>query len=166
LGRSARRDSTSAARVAKYFGRRRVFASLETTAEARGILSKLVEAFGVPPVGDEVTLLRLLETRAAARPLAAILDNAETAFETDREEAERVLRLVAQVPGLTILVTIRGVAPSIAGAKVVEDLSKLEVGPAREAFLAVAGDFFMSDRDLAHLLVALDGHALSLRLRK
>jgi hypothetical protein len=93
-------------RVVARFGRRRVFASLEAATESRAILAKLVEALGLPPTGDDASLLRILENNAAERPLAAVLDNAETVFDIDRAGSERLLSLVAHVPGLSLATTI------------------------------------------------------------
>jgi tetratricopeptide (TPR) repeat protein len=152
------------AAVEAHFGRRRVFASLEAATEPRGILAKLVETLGLAPIGDEVTLLRMLEANAREMPIAAILDNAETVFEIDRDEAERLLHLVTQIDGLTLIVTVRGVAPPLPGAVVIDNLPKLPRGPARDAFLSITGASFAGDPDLPPLLEALDGHALSIRL--
>jgi tetratricopeptide (TPR) repeat protein len=151
-------------RVEARFGRRRVFASLETASEPRAILAKLVETLGLSPTGDEVSLLRVLEANAAERPIAAILDNAETVLETNRSEAERLLKLVAQIGGLSLVVTIRGVAPPVPGAVAIDDLARLTTISARRAFAAIAGPPVESDPDLVHLLDALDGHALSICL--
>lgn len=151
-------------RVIASFGRRRIFASLETTTEPRAILAKLVEALGLPPTGDEASLLRILEANAAEKPFAAILDNAETVFDTDRDAAERFLKLATQVRGSSLVITIRGVAPPISGTVQIGDLPKLDRNAARDAFLEVAGSSFKDDPDLLHLLQALDGHALSIRL--
>lgn len=152
------------ARIVEHFGRRRVFASLEAAVEPRAILSKLVETLGIPPTGDEATLLRIINANAAERPIAAVLDNVETVFDADRVEAERILNLVASVKGLSLAVTIRGVPPSIAGATAIDDLPKLPLDAACESFIAVAGSTFAHDPDLAAILEALDGHALSIRL--
>jgi hypothetical protein len=151
-------------RVVSHFGRRRVFASLETATESRAILVKLVETLGSPPTGDEISLFRIIEAAAAETPLAAILDNAETVFDADRPATERLLRLLAQVRGLSLAVTIRGVAPHIPEAIRIDDLTKLDAEAARDAFLAVAGKSFTDDPNLLLLLEALDGHALSIRL--
>jgi len=144
-------------RVVAHFGRRRVFASLETATEPRAILAKLVDSLGLPSTGDEVSLLRIIEIAAAERPLAAILDNVETVFENDSGEAERLLNLVAALNGLSLVVTIRGVPPAVSGAVQIEDHPKLEVEAARQAFLATSGDAFAFDRDLPRLLNALTG---------
>lgn len=71
-------------RIVARFGRRRVFASLETATEPRAILAKLVETLGLPPAADEPSLLRIIEANAAEGAIAAILDNAETVFEANR----------------------------------------------------------------------------------
>jgi tetratricopeptide (TPR) repeat protein len=151
-------------RMVATFRRRRVFASLETATEPRAILAKLVEALGLPPTGDEVSLLRILEANAAERPIAAILDNADTSFDLDRGESERLLNLAAQIEHLSLAVTIRGVAPHVAGAIPIDDLPKLPPLASKDAFIAIAGASFRTDPDLPYLLEALDGHALSIHL--
>ena len=152
------------ARIISQFRRRRIFASLETSTDARAILAKLVEELGLPPTGDEVSLLRILEANATEKPLAAVLDNAETVFDADRVAAERLLNLVAQIEGLSVVVTIRGVPPHVPSALQIDNLAQLDANSARDAFISVAGEAFVSDTDLPHLLEALDGHALSIRL--
>ena len=151
-------------RVVEKFGDRRVFVSLEGSSEPRALLAGLADALGLPATGDDVTLLRLLETSAADLPVAAVLDNAETVFDTAWSEAEKRLRLAAQVPGLSLVVTIRGVPPSIPGASSISDLERLGDEAAGQAFLSVAGDAFSADDDLPRLLTALDGHPLSIQL--
>lgn len=151
-------------RVVAQFGRRRVFASLETATEPQAILTRLVETLGLTPSGDEVSLLRILKTRAAEAPLAAVLDNAETVFDVDRGEAQRLLNLVAQLNGLSLAVTIRGTAPPVAGAVRIDDMPKLAPPADRDAFIAIAGATCAEDPDLPRLLQALDGHALSISL--
>jgi len=151
-------------RVVAQFGRRRVVASLETATEPRAILTRLVETLGLTPSGDEVSLLRILETRAAEAPLAAVLDNAETVFDIDRGETQRLLDLVAQIRGLSLAVTIRGTAPHVAGAVRIDDMAKLVPPADRDAFIAIAGETCAGDPDQPRLLQALDGHALSISL--
>jgi tetratricopeptide (TPR) repeat protein len=151
-------------RVVSHFGRRRVFASLEAATEPRAILAKLIETLGLPSTGDEVSLLRIVEAAAAERPLAAILDNAETVFENDPDDANRLLNLVAALNGLSLVVTIRGVPPAVSGSIQIDNLPKLDTQAARQAFLAISGGAFFADPDLPRLLEALDGHALSIRL--
>jgi predicted ATPase len=138
-------------RIVAHFGRHRVFASLETATEPRAILAKLVETLGLPPMGDEVSLLHILEANAGERPLAAILDNAETVFDENRAAAERLLNLLERIRGLSIVVTVRGVAPPITGAISI-GLPKLATQPAEAAFLAIASASFEGDPDLSHLL--------------
>jgi tetratricopeptide (TPR) repeat protein len=85
-------------------------------------------------------------------------------FDANRSTAERLLTLVSRIPGLSATITIRGVAPPIPGTIQIDNLSKLDPDAARSAFLAVAGGLFRDDPDLPHILDALDGHALSVRL--
>ena len=150
--------------VTEQFGRRRVFVSLDSASEPRALLAQLAAALGLSATGDTVSLLRLIEIDAGDDHTAAVLDNAETVFEADYGEAERLLKLAAQIKGLSLVTTIRGAPPAIPSAAVIGDLPKLEPGAAREAFLSVSGSEFANDDDLDHLLDALDGHALSIRI--
>ena len=97
-------------------------------------------------------------------PIAAVIDNAETVFDVDRTGSERLFNLVGSIKGLSVVITIRGIAPPLWGAIQIENLPKLAAGPALAAFLAIAGAAFKNDPNLSHLLEALDGHALSIRL--
>ena len=151
-------------RIASSFGRRRVFVSLEASTEPRAILAKLVETLSLPSTPMKSPLLRILEAFAAERPLAAVLDNVETVFETNADEAERLLNLITALNGLSLVVTIRGIPPAVPHAVQFDDLPKLNPGAAQQAFLALAGQAFVSDPDLPRLLDALDGHALSIHL--
>jgi tetratricopeptide (TPR) repeat protein len=146
------------------FGERRYFVTYETASEPRELLARVVEALGLAPSGDEASLLRQIETSTDSIPAALLLDNLDPLFDANRAEAERLLQLVAQLPNLVLLGTIRGVAPSVPGAVIIEDLAKLSVASAERAFLSVAGEALASDPDLSSLLVALDGHALSIRI--
>lgn len=151
-------------RVVSRFQRHRVFVSLEAATEPRAIAAKIAEALGLPSTGDDKTLLHLLETHAANTPVAVITDNVETVFDLDRKESERLLTLIGQIQDLSLVVTIRGVAPPLPNACIIDDLAKLTIGAARTAFLSIAGAPFDDDPDLHHLLDALDGHVLSIRL--
>ena len=96
--------------------------------------------------------------------MAWILDNAETVFDTARETAERLLKLVAQISGLIARGNDPRSGATDSGATQIDDLSALDLFAASEAFLDIAGKSFKGDPDLQHLLHALDGHALSLHL--
>jgi tetratricopeptide (TPR) repeat protein len=148
------------------FGRRRVFATVEDAPEPRAFLAKLALALGLPATGDEASLLRAIENACAVAPVAAILDNAETALDPDQSEGQRILRLLAQVPNLSLAVTMREIPVRLrADAEVLGDLAPLRLDAARSAFLAVAGPEFEHDRFLDALLEStLEGHALSIRI--
>jgi tetratricopeptide (TPR) repeat protein len=151
-------------RIVGHFGRRRVFVSLESDSEPRACLVRLADSLGLPTTGDTVSLLRLLELETAQAPVAAVLDNAETVFETDRAEAERLINLLTQQAGLSLVLTLRGAPPVIQRATTIGDLPKLDQKAAGDTFLAIAGQGFASDPNLPSLLSALDGHALSIHL--
>ncbi|MBS0297627.1 MAG: tetratricopeptide repeat protein [Proteobacteria bacterium] len=151
-------------RIRAAFAERRVFISLEPAAEPRELLSRLADGFGLSATGGTDALLEEIEAFAKAKPVAAILDNAESVFERNHREAERLLRLLAQISNLALVVTIRGDAPTVSGATVISDLPKLDEPAARTAFLDVAGDRFSSDPALPKLLSVLEGHALSINL--
>jgi hypothetical protein len=150
-------------KVIERFGRRRLFVSLEAEREPRALLASLAGALGLPSGGEEASLLRQLQLAAESAPLAAVLDNAESILETNRSEAERILRLAAQVENLSLVLTTRGAPPRLPGAVAIQDLSKLNPVAARDAFLAV-DDAYATDPDLDPLIDALDGHALSIEL--
>ena len=150
--------------VVKKFGRRRVFVSLESDSEPRALLVRLVDALGFPTVGDDPSLLRLIERCVATIPLVAIIDNAETIFDVDRAESERLLNLAAQLSGLALVVTMRGTPPVLPRATVIDDLGKLSEASSLEMFSAIAGGEFVNDVSMRPLLHALDGHALSIHL--
>jgi len=151
-------------KVIERFGERRVFVSLEAEREPRALLVALATVLGLPSGGEEASLLRQIQLVAAEAPLAAILDNAEHVIETSRTESERILRLIAQIPGLSVAVTTRGSVPQLPGALAIHDLTKLSAAASRDAFLVIAGPHFQCDADLATLLETLDGHALSIEL--
>lgn len=151
-------------KIVQKFGRRRILIPFDAAEDARSLLSQLVGATGMTSTRDEASLLRQLQTSAEKAPLAVVLDNVEGIFDAQRGEAERILRLIAQIPGLHTITTIRGAPPLVAGAKTIEDLSRLDVAFAREAFLAVGGERLRQDPDLELLIEALDGHVLSIQL--
>lgn len=112
------------------FGRRRVFATVEDAPEPRAFLAKLALALGLPAAGDEASLLRAIENACAVAPVAAILDNAETALDADQPEGQRILRLLGQVPNLSLAATVRGTPVRPPNAEVIGDLSPLPLGAA------------------------------------
>jgi len=150
--------------VVDRFDRRRILVSLDESEDARSLIARLVGALGMESTGDEASLLRQLQINVAAAPLVAILDNVEGVFDAHETDANRILGLIAQTPGAHIVTTIRGAPPQVPRAETIEDLPRLESGPAKQAFLAVSGSGQCNDPDLETLIEALDGHALSIQL--
>lgn len=151
-------------RLISEFGRRRILVSYESASEPRDILARIVDILGLTATGDEIALLRQIESATENGEILVLADNLDPIFDGDRSEAERILRLAAQHRGLTLLSTIRGLAPLIPGGFAIEDLGKLNSPADVNAFSSIAGDSFATDPDLFPLLDALDGHALSIQL--
>lgn len=150
--------------VRAHFGDRRIFVSIETESEPRALLASLAAALGLPSSGEEAALLRQVQLAAKEAPLVAVLDNAEGVFDAHRREAERVLRLIGQIEGLALVLTIRGVPPRLPGAQIIDDLLKLSPEASKAAFAAIVGPQVERDPDLDPLVETLDGHALSIDL--
>lgn len=149
--------------VAKY-GRRRIFVSLDEVEDARSIAVQIVDALGLQPTGDVPTLLHQIAGAVADAPFVIVIDNAEAVFEENFEEAERVLRLIAQRPQICIVLTLRGTAPNLPMSDTIDDLVKLDEAASRQAFLTVSGERFASDPELPELIGILEGHPLSIEL--
>lgn len=150
--------------IREIFGERRAFVSLETVKDSRDMLARLAEGVGSAASGDSASLIHLIKLRTSSAPTVVVLDNAETVFSSNRLDAERQLRLLAQIPNLQLVINLRGTPPILPSAIVISDLPKLDSEASKAAFLAVAGDRFEADPDLDAVLKALDGHALSIQL--
>jgi tetratricopeptide (TPR) repeat protein len=151
-------------RVIEKYGHRRTLVPFDAETDPIALASRILTALGHIPPSDEPSILRRVTEALARSPALIVLDNAESVFDTNPFEAERVLRLISQIHGLGVVLTMRGVPPRLPGGANIEDLPKLEIGPAKEAFLAVAGDYFNDDDNLTALVEILDGHALSIQL--
>lgn len=152
------------ARIRAKFGGGRLFVSLEGMEDARSIAASLADAMGLVASVDVPSLLRQIDLHSRQSPIVAILDNAEGVFENDYHESERVLNLLAQCASVTLIITLRGAVPKLAGSHSIDDLAKLELEDARRAFLDISGTRFANDAHLDPLLIALDGHPLSIQL--
>ena len=150
--------------VVDIFSSRRIFVSLDNQVSPRAILFSVCEALGLPSSPDAASLVHQIQLFTSNQRAIVVLDNAEGVFEEDFQVAEKNLRLLMQVPNLTVVMTIRGAVTGYKDCYVIDDLSPLGLPASREAFLAISGDKFSSDNYLTSLLSALDGHALSLTL--
>jgi tetratricopeptide (TPR) repeat protein len=101
----------------------------------------------------------------AVKPALAILDNLETPWRNDERATEALLDRFAAIPGLRLIVTVRGELPVLHGDSIVlSDIEQLDDKEARQLFMRHAGRDFSSDPDLPELVKGLDGHPLSIEL--
>jgi len=151
--------------IERFGASQRFFVNLEPVPNAEGVLRALANALGLDPSGAASALELAIGEACAARPALAILDNLETPWRGQRVETEAVLERIAAVPGLHLIVTVRGALPFIRGGSfALRDIEQLNADEARQLFLRYAGSYLGADRALPGLLAALDGHPLSIEL--
>lgn len=158
LTRQAATDDAVLAR----FGGRRWFVELETATDAQTFETAIVAALGLDPTAAkfDAALVQL-----AQGPGLLILDNLETPWEGDRSGIEQRLALLAAVPKLVLLVSIRGNEPP-AGLRWTRQrtMHPLEAPHDRDLFLDIAQDIKPDDPHLAPLLADLGGVPLAIEL--
>jgi serine/threonine protein kinase/tetratricopeptide (TPR) repeat protein len=124
-----------------------------------GVIARSVCPDAAPPLEPRV----FLELESA--PAALVLDNFETPWERDTAAVEELLTQLAAVPGLALVVTLRGEERPFGptwGATIAA--RPLDSEAARDTFLSLAGERFQDDPDLDPLLSALDGLPLAVVL--
>jgi hypothetical protein len=146
------------------YAERRYFVSLDSRRSAYDLLTGVCLSLRLPATGGVDSLLRALISACETSPRLVILDNFETPLERDTRAVEDTLARLAEIPGLSLIVTVRGMTPGLAVARVLPDVHALHLNEARELFLRWAPAIDAMDRDLEPLLLALDGHALSVVL--
>lgn len=149
-------------RVAERFGKRRFFVRCDGATGHDGLvaaIARLVCPGAQPPLEPKI-LLELEES-----PAVLALDNFETPWEQDTAAVEELLAELAAVPGLSLVVALRGeqrpFGPDWREALRAEPL---DPNTARDVFLSFAGEQFRDDPDLDALLSELDGLALAVVL--
>lgn len=148
--------------VIERFGRRRFFIRCDAATSRDSLIGAIARSIcpeAVPPLDSKV----FLELEEA--PAVLVLDNLETPWELDTTAVEELLAELAAVPGLALVVALRGeqrpFGPSWREAIHAGPLDPLA---ARNAFLAIAGERYQNDPDLDALLLDLDGLALAVIL--
>jgi hypothetical protein len=150
--------------VAARFGPERYFVALDARRTAHDMLTGFCLALGLLAVGGPAALINAVSNACAAHPKLVILDNLETPLERDGPAVEAALDRLFAIPGLTLILTVRGPTPRCPAARVLEDIQAMSADEGRELFLKWARAISPSDPDLGALLTALDGHALSIVL--
>lgn len=142
-------------RVAARYGARRFLLALDGAPSAEAALELLAGALGLGPRAD----LRAEVGAALARGEAVLaLDGFEAPWEREREATEALLAALAAVPGLALLVAMRG-AERPRGAAFGEtlEMKPLEEAAAAELFCSIAGEKHRHAPGLAAWLARMEG---------
>jgi tetratricopeptide (TPR) repeat protein len=145
-----------------HYGNYRWLASLEAASNAHDFEVAVLRAIGLDPAvaGFEAAIARLAE-----RPSLLILDNLETPWEGDRVEVESRLARLAQIPGITLLASFRGVDAVLGVEWTIErEVNALKDTVAKTLFLGIATEISPNDSHLDLLLNELGGVPLAIIL--
>ncbi len=146
------------------FGRRRVFVSLDYRSDPLDLLILLASEMGLAVEPTLNSALAAIRYACRNAPTFAILDNVEQLIEADETGIIRNLDLLRNIPNLSFVVTSRESLSALSGWEKIDDLAPLGFDEARDLFCAIATSIQPNDTDLRPLLIALDGHALSLTI--
>ena len=147
--------------VAARFADRRSFVRLHEVRDEAGVYGAVAAALGrepgAQPLADVIAAL-------AGEPALLVLDNAESPWEVDPTGAEQAFARLAELPGTSLVVSLRGFElPGTADWRPIL-VEPLPLDPARSLFLAIAGDRYAADPALPTLLARLDGLPLAIEL--
>ncbi len=150
------------ARVEARYGSRRSFVRCDGLRSRAALAGAIASTLGLTlsPNNESAVLVEL-----GRAPTLLIVDNAETPWDSDTLEVEELLGRLTGVPGLALLVTLRG-NERPAGVAWREAFRPQPISPAaaRELFLSLAGRQFAGDPHLDDLLSALDHVPLAITL--
>ncbi len=148
---------------ARRFGDRRYFVRCDGAPEAGAMVTLLASTLDLRSGPDEV--LPQVIAGLAQKPAALVLDNLETPWESDEDATVELLGMLAAIPTLVLIASISGrvLPPGLDWADEVH-VERLDLEPARQVFLAVAGRQHIGDPHLDDLVEEQDGVPLSLRL--
>lgn len=153
-------------RVASAYAIHRHFIACDCISDAPGLVSALLESFDITGASDFETLLSSL-SRQNSRTLL-VLDNLETPWESsvNRQQVEYILETLSDIPGVSLLVTMRGAerpAGVVWSRPFLPQISSLDPSSSKEVFTAVSGTSD-DDADLPELLDVLDHVPLAVTL--
>lgn len=147
--------------VEKRYGTRRWFVRLDAAATADAAVGKIREVLGLSSSGHQ-----LAEVKAALAnaPGVLVLDNLETPWEGELSATEALLGELAQIPGLRIVVSVRGghKPAGVAWSKAIQ-LAPLSLEMAGVLFDAIAPEH-TGDARVRPLLAKLGGVPLAIVL--
>lgn len=148
--------------VAERFGARRWFVRLAAAPTADAALGIIARTMNIAPRGDPLAEVRAELARA---PAVLALDNVESPWEHDREPTEALLVALAAVPGLALLVSVRGAKrPSGIPFREAIRVAPLDNVASAELFCSIAGASRKSDTALSALLELTSGVPLAITL--
>ncbi|KZO91834.1 TPR-like protein [Calocera viscosa TUFC12733] len=151
------------AQIKDKFGDNIVFLSCENITSAEGIMTALATYFQLRH--DSKTLSALVAHLSSLTTILLVLDNLETAIEAaDTHRVESFLGTVAQVPRLSLMITMRGTTPpdGVDWAEAYcHPLDRLLLDASRQIWRCIAPN---EDTKLDELLTRLDGLPLAIRL--
>ena len=141
--------------VAGRFGMRRFLVRCEGALNASAIVAELNKTLGVPP--GEGSPIAAAAAWLEDAPTALVLDSAEASWEPNTIPTEEVFAQLAAVPGVALVVNLRGAerpgGPRWASAILVDVLNASD---SRGLFLSIAGERFDGPA-LADLLAEMGG---------
>ena len=151
-------------RLIEKFGERRVFVNIENRTDPLDILILLAAELGLSPEPKQSATLAAIRYSCEQESTFALLDNVEGLIEAAEPETSRILGLLRDTAGLSFVVTSREGLPFLSGWIKIDDLPPLSLEESRDLFCKIATSVRKDDPDLEPLLIALDGHALSLTI--
>ena len=127
-------------RVADRFGARRFFVRCEGAGTRDALMAEIAMGVGMELVPDlEPRTFAEIERERAV----LVLDDAEIPWELDTEATETLLAKIAAIPHVALMASVRGSQrPQGVGWREAIRVPTLDLAPARQAFLAVAGEHF------------------------
>jgi len=149
-------------RVVERFGARRFFVRCDGAKSAEDLLGAIAASLGTEFAPG---LIGNVAQALGEAPAAVALDNLETPWEADTRPTEAVLSAIANIPGVALLVSLRGAnRPGGVVWREAIGVRPLEGEDPRELFLGIAGAKHAGDKRLKDLLLALDGLPLAIEL--
>jgi tetratricopeptide (TPR) repeat protein len=149
-------------RVVGRFGARRYFVRCDGTKTRDALAAEIALAMGLE-AGPNLEARAFTELERDRAVL--VLDNLETPWEADPLGTEEFLAQLAAVPGLGLVVSVRGMQrPQGVAWREPIGIPPLDLPPARQAFLAIAGERFRTDPRLDDLVNAVDRIPLAISL--
>jgi len=150
-------------RVVERYARERFFVRCDSLHTHEALVGEIATVLNLPLRPRlERSVLEALEDSA---PAVLVIDNLETPWEADTRRIEELLALLVAVPGLAVIVSLRGATRPLGTPwKAAIEPPNLRVADATKAFVTIAGDRFVRDPHLHDLLTALDGVPLAITL--